>query len=201
MIDHDEIEKIEQKKINALSAKYLHQRRLNELKKRSDLFDWAALALMILYFPIRYLMKGTSYQNIAEGVWEVLAVVLAVLAFTKIVLKWQEKAENHSRLRDENISAVTEADDLLQRKEAIEIEGLKRFYISMDKLESKDREAVLGIGKKEQQESYRQALKEFKPHAPACPICKASAWDFQPGNCQACGNTPLKERRKGKEKP
>ena len=190
MTDTEDEQKIYQRKMDALAAKHLHQKRLDGLKRQSTFVDCLAFAVPALYFPIRYILKGTGYQTIAENIWEGLAALLTIFALIKVFYKWQERAEKHSRLRDENIFAGTSADSLLRKKGQLDERDIEHFYALMDRLEAEDREAMLKIQPKERQEAYREALKEISPKSPVCPICGASAWQFTPGNCQLCGNTP-----------
>ena len=189
----DDQQKIYQHKMDALAAKHLHQKRLDSLKKPSTLVDCLAFAVPAAYFPIRYMLKATTYQTMAENTWEILAAVLTVFALVKVFYKWQERSEKHSRLRDENIFAVTSADGLLRKKGQWDERELQYFYDQMDRLEAEDREAMLKIRQKERQEAYREALKEISPNEAICPRCAASAWNFTPGNCQLCGNTPAQK--------
>lgn len=186
-----ELDKVKKHKMYALSAKHLHQNRLDKLRKWSTFTDCLAFVFPVLYVPVRYLAKGTNEQNLAEHSWEFIGAVLAASAAVKLFYKWSENAVEHSQLRDKNIEAVTQADLILRRGTSQPIEEFDHFYKSMDDLEKEDRESITKLSDKERHLAYREALKDFDPEEAICRYCHASAWRFKKGSCQACGNTPV----------
>jgi mobilome CxxCx(11)CxxC protein len=184
---------IHQKRMDALSTKHLHEFRLASLSRKNLAVDLLAIGVPVLYFPIRYLAKGTIYGAYIEALWELLAGVLAFCVVLKMVYKWQERAVQHSKLRDENISLASQAERLLQKTKSNLADESNGFMLLADKLEKDDREAFGGrIEKKERQRAYREALKEFSPASTTpCPECGASPLHYKPGSCQLCGNTPI----------
>lgn len=185
----NQIDQVRQKKIDSLAAKHLHQKSLHKLNERNQRIDFIALAVPLLYFVIRFLVKGTKNAEWAEPLWEFLAASLLVLTFAKINFKWQEKAQEHSKLMGENISVVGLADSLLTDAESIG-QNFRLFSLLAEKSEKDDRILLGQPSDAERCAAYREALKEFAGAAATCPICKASPWKFQPGSCQACGNRP-----------
>lgn len=181
-------EKVEQKKLDSLVAKYLHHKKLGVLNVWCMVIDFVAVAVPILYFVVRYQAKGTDYAALAEFVWEILAVLLLVMTVFKNIWKLQEKAQNHSKLMGENISITGLADNLLSQPETI-AQNYPMFSHLVQKNEEDDRN-ILNPSDKDKKWAYREALKEFGGKYIKCPICNASPWNFSPGSCQSCGNTP-----------
>lgn len=188
-------EKISQQKINALCAKCLHERRLVKLKKLNRLVDILAFGVPTAYFPVRFLAKGTTYGPYIEGAWAVVAGILATISVVKMISRWQDSAERHSKLMGENISLVTQADYLLNSPDTLTPDKAQLFFLLSDNLEKLDRDALGLVKSEEKQNAYREALKESVPNSAdiKCPVCKASPWHFKPGLCQTCGNTPVSE--------
>jgi len=191
MLDDSLIERLVQQKLNALSAKAVHSWRIDSLHKRSLAADLAALAVPALYFPFRYLAKGTSWAGGTEIFWEILAGALVAITIVKLVLRWQERAENHTKLMGQNIAFVAHADYVLNLyvHSSLPDQALSMFLLSAEQ-DTSDAEALVGLTTAERQMAYREALKELRPDA-ACR-CGASPWQFVPGECQICGGTPKK---------
>lgn len=184
-------ERVTQEKMNALTARVIHERRLTSLRRRILSLDILALVVPVSYFPIRFAAKGTSVAPYAEGIWFVLAALLVVLALLKLLFRIQDRAERHGRLIGENISLITHADRLLSRSTSPTRAEMEFFLYLADSIQKQDRDLLHDASMSEKQEAYRQALKEITPDGKArCPVCGASPWAFSPGSCQACGNTP-----------
>lgn len=188
---------LQKKQIDTLSAKYFHVWQLEPIKKVNFVIDILSFCVPALYFPIRYFAKGTRYQEVAEVSWEILAAVLGALALAKVIAKWQEKAEAHSRLRDENMTMFTEASKLL-RDDNVSRETVDQFLARCDKLEGEDRGLLGDPPKDRKQAAYREAMKEVTPGSVnvVCPICRASPYLFKKGSCDTCGNTPVDHAQK-----
>lgn len=198
MLKEEVVNTIYQKRIDALSAKHLHERRLALFTRWNLMVDFLAIAVPILYFPIRYLAKGTSNGIWAETGWEIFAAILLVAAVAKIIWKWQDRAVQHSKLLGENITLASQAEHLLHNSKTTSSDSADWFFFVADNLEHADREALGKIQVKEKQFAYREALKEFSPGSITfCPVCGASPWKYKPGSCQACGNTPANREQKG----
>ena len=189
----DETKVVLQKKMDTLSAKHLHELCLDPIRKRNYLIDALAIAVPILLLTARLLTTTYSWSKYIDGMADVLASLLLVLAALKVVYRWQEKAYTHSRLRDENISLGTQADALLRKGGQATSDSVEMFLLLVDRSERADREAVGNprIGLKQQ--AYREALKEVDPGSTTtkCPHCNASPWVYKPGSCQVCGNMPV----------
>ncbi len=188
MIDDTTLSTIRQKRFDSLAAKHLHVKRRTRLNWWNRLVDLLALAVPVSYFVVRYLSKGTEWQWIADGVWEIVAAALLVLVIIKINYRWEERAQLHSKLLGENISLVRQADGLLT---GTDISPSVQMFLSLaDRSEKEDRDALGEPRDKDQQFAYCTALKEYGGITVLCPVCQSSPWKFTPGSCQLCGNTP-----------
>lgn len=193
MLSQEQIDKVRQTKMDALAAKYLHEERLKRLDWLNPLVDVLAVAVPVLYGAFRLLAKGTEYSDFFEHSWEILAALLVVAVVVKLVFKWQDKSEGHRRMMAENIVLAGQADYLLGKATTASGENAIYFFRMAELLEKNDREILGTIKDVERQSAYRKALKELTPGSVStkCPKCNASPWDFTPGSCQLCGNTPL----------
>ncbi|HMG72015.1 MAG TPA: mobilome CxxCx(11)CxxC protein [Pyrinomonadaceae bacterium] len=193
MIDEQTADAITQKKLEALCAKHLHIKRLAWLRRWNRAVDFAAIGVPGFYFVFRYLAKGREAGPYVETSWEILAASLVLLVLAKIVFHWEERAKRHSQLLGENIALVRQADNLLATRRTDLSEGVQLFFALVEKTDLADNEAFGIPAEKDSQFAYRQGLKELKG---VCQHCKSSPWDYKPGSCQVCGNTPADQRQK-----
>jgi mobilome CxxCx(11)CxxC protein len=109
-----------------------------------------------------------------------------------VVYRWQERAQEHSKLLGENISLAGQADNLLSELSNLSSESARLFLVLAQRSEKEDRAALGEPSASDKQFAYREALKEFQPGnvSVVCPRCNSSPWSFTPGPCQLCGNTP-----------
>lgn len=191
MISPDGVDQIEQKKTDSLAAKAVHKKRIQRLKLWIRRTDFLALAVPIAYFVLRYLLKTTWAHGPVEVVWEISAGVLLIVTTFRIVYKWQENLDEHGALIAENIAVVRQADYLLSHRESASADNVRHFFAESDRVDVQDAKLLGELAERERQETYRQAIKEWGADR-VCRLCGASPWDFQPGSCQACGNTPPK---------
>lgn len=192
MISDEAIQAIRQKKLDSLAAKHLHVKSLAKLNRLNRIVDLLAIAVPVLFFAPRYLAKGTSLAAPVEAGWEALAAILLGVVILKLALRWEERALTHSKLLAENIFLIGQANDLLLvGPEKIPAESIPLFLRLAERSETADREAIGEPSEKEKQFAYREGLKELEGNASIrCPICNSSPWQFRPGSCQLCGNTP-----------
>lgn len=192
MIDAGTLANIQQKKLDSLAAKHLHVKRRTWLNRGSTLVDFLGLSVPTVYFAFRYLAKGTQYEYKVESAWEVLAALLLAATILKLVYRWQERAQEHSKLMGENISLVGQADNLLRQKDTSSPESARLFLVLAQMSETEDRNALGQLKDTDKIFAYREALKEFEPgnSSIVCPRCNSSPWQYTPGSCQLCGNTP-----------
>jgi mobilome CxxCx(11)CxxC protein len=175
---------------DALLAKHLHERRLTRLSRRSDWVDYLAIAVPILYIPVRITANSPTLRMVTQTLWEFIAAALLVVAFTKISFRWEARIRDHGRLRDENLRLANEAAQLL---DGSRVTVLSHILSIEPMLEAADTEALGDITKQEKQEAYRAALLEYDREGAeiTCPICNSSPRRFTPGSCPECGNTPI----------
>jgi mobilome CxxCx(11)CxxC protein len=186
-------ERIETEKFNCLCAEHLHVRALQALDRKITLVDAAALIVPVLYFPARYLGKGTLYSPKVELGWELTAAFLIGLTIWKFVDRWQERFNNHGKLLGENITLKRQAVDLLNDGDATP-ESAQAFLALAARTERDDRGLLRIISPRERQDAYREALKESGGTHVSCPICHSSPWNFKRGSCQLCGNIPASQK-------
>jgi mobilome CxxCx(11)CxxC protein len=192
MIDQSLISAIRQEKLNCLAAKHLHVRYLGRLRKWNRRVDFLAIAVPALFFPVRFLAKGTFLETYVEVFWELLAAVLLICVVLKIVYRWQERSEEHGKLLGENISLAGQADNLLANASEISPANARSYLVLTEKIKTWDTESLGELAEADKQFAYREGLKEWEPGNAtiACPGCNASPWHFIPGSCQMCGNSP-----------
>ena len=186
------VDAIRQKRHDSLSAKHLHIKLLGKLNRYQHLVDFLAIAVPVIYVPVRYLAKSTDYAFFVETAWEILAALLVVCTVLKIVYGWQDRSQICKQLLGENISLVGQADQLLNAGTSPSPEGSRLFLVLTEKSEKADRELLGEPSAKDKRFAYREALKEAQPgnSATVCPHCGSSPWSYKRGSCQLCGNTP-----------
>lgn len=183
-----------QSRLDSLVAKHIYDRRVAALRRASSLVDYLAVAVPVLYFPIRYLAKGTSYHVILEAIWEILAAVLIALVLLKVLYGWTEKAESYSTARSENMQIANQIRSLLTGKIPTESAELDIVLSASGRQDVSDQQELGRLTTREKKSAYREALKELDPDDVdvKCPVCYASPWHYKKGSCNACGNTPAK---------
>lgn len=189
MLDANTRTRVEDERFNCLCAQRLHVRALEKLNNKILAVDALALIVPVVYFPIRYLTKGTRYEFPIGAIWEILAACLIGVTIWKFVAGWQERFRNHGRLLGENVALVRQAIDLLADPSAT-AESAGPFLALAGKSEQEDLELLRRPKASERQYAYREALKELGGTTATCPVCRSSPWRFIQGSCDACGNSP-----------
>jgi mobilome CxxCx(11)CxxC protein len=189
MLDPKTRGRLEQERLDCLSAEHLHIAALRKLRSKILFVDVLAIGVPITYFPFRLLFKDTQYALGIERAWEILAGCLITATVVKFLLGWQERFQKHGRMLGENIALKRQAIDLLNDDRTTS-ESAQSFLALAAKSEAADRESLLKPDIKEKQYAYREALKEWGGAAVVCPICNGSPWKFVKGSCQTCGNKP-----------
>ncbi|NOW94175.1 mobilome CxxCx(11)CxxC protein [Mucilaginibacter sp. SG564] len=179
--------KIEQTKINALSAKILHRKSKGKLEGLNNFFLILTVIVPILFIVALYVSKGTSYENLINIVSFALSVVLIAVAVLSLIWGVSDKIVVHKLGMKNNIYIANECDNVAQSTEA----ELTWFFRYVSEMDLQDNDTFSKISDDERQTTYREALKEFDPgnYSIVCPVCKSSPWEFKKGNCQLCGNT------------
>jgi mobilome CxxCx(11)CxxC protein len=182
---------IRQRKLDALVAIELHKNQIRNLQKKNRLIEALSIAVPTFYLTPRLLAKGTSFANFIDFVGEILAAILLVLSILKLVNKWQDDEIKHAIMSQRNADIAYEADRLLE-SQAANLEVVNQFLRRIKDVDAEDEALLLNIKGVDKKKAYRDALKKFRPTTSTpCPICGADPWKFSPGNCQACGGTPI----------
>jgi mobilome CxxCx(11)CxxC protein len=191
MIGADVAAQIEQRKTDCLAAKGIHTHLIAILKRRNKWADFLALAVPIAYFVVRYLLKETWAHPAIEVLWEISAGVLLLVTLWRVIDRWQERLNEHATLLTENMSLVRQADYLLANFQSASVDSVHQFRQEADRVDAADAVLIGVLPITERQKFYLQAIKEFGGPDRVCGVCHASPWHFQPGSCEACGNTPV----------
>ena len=201
--NHKIIEQIRQKRFDCLAAKRLHKRQLHRLNFVNVIVDILALSTPVVALSVRFVLKGGEWAAAADIVWEIMAACLFVLTIIKLVGRWSENQQEHSRLMGENISLVSLADGLLADRSKL-TEDLSLFRALQQQSETND-SRLLGEPKiLDKQWAYREALKEDGGANVVCPLCGLSPFKFKKKStfnkeqtCDTCGN--LGETKRGQK--
>jgi mobilome CxxCx(11)CxxC protein len=193
MLNPENIGRIRQKKMDALVAIQLHQKKKRELQKKNQLVDCLSIAVPVFYLTPRFLAKNTVFAPYIDILGEILAAILLVLAILKLVNKWQDDEIKHKTMLRKDHDTVYEANRLLESP-TTNSEVVEQFLRRVIDVDNDDSDLFSNIKKTDKQQAYREALKEFDPssHPTPCHVCGADPWKFIQGNCQACGGTPVK---------
>lgn len=180
-----------QQKIDCFFAKNLHVQRQTKANYYSQLVDLFAGIVPLLYFPVRYIGKGTSVGPAIEHVWEFLAAILIAATVAKFILRWPDKAQESSKMIGEEFAVIRQADRILSSGTITESE-IHALDDMANKLREQDTRILGQPRTKDSQQAYRNALMESNPSNTniVCPHCKMSPHHFTPGSCTHCGNTP-----------
>ncbi len=194
MLNERDLDTIRQDKFNALVAIELHRKEIRKLQQKNQLIDSLTLAVPVFYLIPRLLAKGTFLASFIDGIGEILAGILLVLAILKLTNKWQEREIRHTTMSRRNRDIFYEADRLLKSQTASRevVEQFQRRVIDVD---NEDETLLSNLKEVDRQKGYREVLKKFIPGTSTpCPQCGADPWKFTPGTCQLCGGTPVQQK-------
>lgn len=182
---------LKQIRLEALSAIYLHQIRLKSVRRKNSTTNFLTIAVPILYFVPRFLLKDSVYHNAVEVLWELLASFLLILGVSKVVFRWDQKENDHSFMIHKNRDTAREALQLLEEKIRSN-PVLQQFLKRVQDNDKRDNdELLLDVKIQQDQTAFRYALKHLVPGTTVlCPKCNADPWNFKTGSCQLCGNSP-----------
>jgi mobilome CxxCx(11)CxxC protein len=179
--------KLEQTKLNAISAKILHR----ESKAK---YEWlnGAVAVLTIIVPIlfiiaQYVTKGTTAEELFNYISFGLSLILICISIWAIIWKITDKITTHKVGIKNNSYVASECDNFSNLSDA----ELEWFYRYVNEIDNQDLDTFASVNAEEKKKTYREALKEFNPgdYTVVCPLCKSSPWKFKKGNCQLCGNT------------
>lgn len=178
--------RLEQTKLNALSAKILHKKGLAKYERRNRLVLILTIIVPLLFITAQYVTINTELEAFMNVLSFCLSMLLICVSLIAIFYKYNELVIIHKVGLKNNIYVANECDNL-KNKSDIENECFFRYVTEID---NSDNDIFSNITEKERQFAYREALKESEPgnHAVKCPNCNSSPWNFAQGNCQLCGN-------------
>jgi len=176
--------------MDALSAKAIHQKRLNSYNFLNWLIDIFSLGVPISFYAA-IILSNTPWVNSLNLI---ASTLLLILACVKLVGGYDNKVKTHIKYLAENIMVKEEAQNLVGEANCSDerAQGFLKFAQSVEKPDS---EFLSDRTETERIFAYREALKEFDPSNPnpKCPSCGANPWQFAQGSCQMCGNTPIQK--------
>lgn len=179
--------RLEQTKLNAISAKILHRKSLAKYESRNRVVLILTIIVPILFIIAQFVSVGTKLESIINYISFALSLVLICVSLISIFDKYNEKITIHKIGMKNNIYVANECYNL-DNKTDFENEWFYRYVTEID---NQDNDTFSKLPESERQFAYREALKESEPgnYNVICPHCQSSPWNFKAGNCQLCGNT------------
>ncbi|HNY45110.1 MAG TPA: hypothetical protein PLG11_07550 [Bacteroidales bacterium] len=179
--------KIQQTKLNAISAKILHRKSKWKYEFINGTVLFLTIIVPLLFIIAQFVTKGTNAESTINIVSFILSIVLISISIFSMILKVGDKITNHKMGIKNNLYIANECDNLSNLSD----EELKWFYRYVTEIDNQDNDTFSNVSDKERKKTYRDALKEFSPgdYSIKCPICNSSPWNYKKGDCQLCGNT------------
>lgn len=189
----DTKDRIKQARMNALCAKNIRINRQKELSWKIWAGDILTLVLPIIFFVSVIWSSSSPWKTLVEFIGFGVSAFLLIIGIFKVVGQWEHKVKKHSKYVAENISVKNETDRILTHADTFPEELGLSFLQRVEMIDKEDTEDLGDVSKKEKRNAYREALIEVEPRnaTPQCPSCGANPWQYKPGNCQMCGNTPI----------
>ncbi len=178
--------KLEQTKLNAISAKILHRKSKAKYELLNSAVAILTIIVPILFIMAQYVTKGTDSEKLLNYISFALSLVLIAVSVWAMIWKVTDKITVHKVGMKNNVYVANECDNLSDLNDA----QLEWFYRYVTEIDNQDLDTFASVGETIKQATYREALKEFRPgdYSIVCPICNSSPWKFKKGNCQLCGN-------------
>lgn len=182
--------KLIQIRTDALSAEYIYSKELSMIGRITNSITCLTILVPIITTFSLVLSKGSDYEKALNLFSFISAGLLLCLSIWVLIFKYDHKRESYLIGRRANINISNESHDLISDP-AIDP---KWFYKYVSEQDAKDQENVNNVAEKTRQEAYRHTLKKLHPSESnvVCSVCAASPYIFKKGNCQLCGNTPIK---------
>jgi len=183
---------VEQIRTNALVAKTIHRKRLKKARLFSNILSAFMILVPVVFLAAQYWAKGTTGEQIVNGTAAVGSVLLLCLSVMALILRIETKVLDHSVGIRTNIYVASEAHKLMNETDEVK---LGWFYTYVSEMDVMDASSLADAKPAEKRDAYREALMELRPgdNSAVCPICKASPFRYTKGDCQFCGNTPIRE--------
>jgi mobilome CxxCx(11)CxxC protein len=185
---HYMTEKIDQTKLNAISAKILHRKSKWKYELINNIVLLFTIIVPLMFIIAQFVAKGTAIENTINLISFVLSITLICVSVASIIFKVNDKIVIHEMGMKNNIFIASECDNAGGLSE----NELKWFFRYVNEMDNKDISSFANISDKVRKKIYREALKELVPgcHTITCPVCNSSPWKYKKGTCQLCGNTP-----------
>ncbi len=172
-----------------------HQMCISKLQKRNYLVDFLSIAVPVFYIFPRFLIKGVEWEilgfvleDIVNTTGEILSALLLVMVIFKLVYRWQDSEVQHWAMITKNRSISLEANQLLTNRRTSG-DVVEQFLRRVSEIDTDDDKLLISITKKQEQQTYREALKKLDGEAARCRVCGANPWRFKEGDCDACGGS------------
>jgi mobilome CxxCx(11)CxxC protein len=179
--------KIQQTKLNAISAKNLHRKSKWKYEFINGVVLFLTIIVPVLFIIAQYVSKGTDSENLINTISFILSVTLISVSIFSMIIKVGVKIATHKMGIKNNLYIANECDNL----STLGDEELKWFFRYVTEIDNQDNDTFSNVSAKTKRKTYREALKEFNPgdYSITCPVCNSSPWKFKKGDCQLCGNT------------
>ncbi len=179
--------KIQQTKLNAISAKNLHRKSKWKYEFINGLVLFLTIIVPLLFIVAQYVSKGKESEKMINIISFALSVTLIAVSIFSMIIKVGDKIATHKMGIKNNLYITNECDNL----SALGEEELKWFFRYVTEIDNQDNDTFSKVSNKTKRKTYREALKEFSPgdYTITCPVCNSSPWKFKKGDCQLCGNT------------
>lgn len=180
-------DKIEQTKLNAISAKILHRDAKGLYDFYNSLFLILTIIVPIAFIVAQYVTKGTGLESLFNTISIILSGILIIAALiSSMILKVNEKITVHKIGLKNNLYIINECDNIGKLTQS-EQEWFFRYVTEIDQ---QDNDTFAKKSERTKKKVYRNALKEIEPgnYSITCPLCNKSPWKYKKGDCQLCGN-------------
>lgn len=179
--------KIQQTKLNAISAKNLHRKSKWKYESINGIVLFLTIIVPVLFIIAQYVSKGTESENLINTISFILSITLIAISIYSMIIKVGDKITTHKMGIKNNLYIANECDNLSSLGE----EELKWFFRYVTEIDNQDNDTFSKVSDNTKRKTYREALKEFNPgdYTITCPVCNSSPWKYKKGDCQLCGNT------------
>lgn len=179
--------KIQQTKLNAISAKNLHRKSKWKYESINGIVLFLTIIVPVLFIIAQYVSKGKESENLINTISFILSITLIAISIYSMIIKVGDKITTHKMGIKNNLYIANECDNLSSLGE----EELKWFFRYVTEIDNQDNDTFSKVSDNTKRKTYREALKEFNPgdYTITCPVCNSSPWKYKKGDCQLCGNT------------
>lgn len=182
--------RVQQTKLNAISAKILHRKKKNRYERLNKTFLGLTLIVPLFFIIAQFVTKSTEHETLMNSISFGLSIILMSISIWALILKVNDKITVHKMGIKNNIFVTNECDRIVDLPENEQ----EWFFRYVSEIDNSDADVFAGVSAKEKKETYREALKQIEPgnHTIKCPMCNSSPWNYKKGDCQLCGNTIAK---------